>query len=85
LLQFILDLFFWNLVVNANALEVLQRNELNDQSPWKRNKSECQAEEVLVSIKSMTLSNNSTNLNHTDLCNPLNDPDNNESSVAEEV
>lgn len=66
-------------------MEVFQWDELNDESPWKRYYTNGQTDKVLFSVKSVALCNNSTNLNHADLCDPLNHPNDDESGVAKEV
>ena len=66
-------------------MEVFQWDELNDESPWKRNYTNGQTDKVLFSVKSVALGNNSTNLNHADLCDPFNNPNDDESGVAKEV
>lgn len=77
--------FLWNFIINWNTLEVFQWNELNNETPWERNNTNWQTDQVLFCVESMALCNNSTNLNHTNLSCPFNNPHNDESGVAEEV
>ena len=76
----------WNLLnsfVKANALEEFEWNLLENKSPDKFSSSESKADVVLLSIKSMSLDDLSSNLNKSDLNSNCEEDDKNEEPVVE--
>lgn len=72
------------MVVEAHALEVLDRDELEEQSPWQGKEAKCDANEVLLNAELSTLGEGASVLNHGQLHDHGEDDDAEEHAIAEE-